>query len=311
MSPDSDGLTPPPVPTRRPTTAQRAPDLMPGTVKDSLADTLDRSQQVNQKWANALKTSARQGGEPKFRSFDDRAPDPLKHVESLLDHAIGSDPSTTGFLKGMGSFLTTAIGHPIASLTDEYQVAKIKEMQDKFLKDHDWVLQALSEDLGQAKVNMRALANRLEQTYFDPSALDRIMKQKSEAGDRVGYAIDDALKASNDPEERKKLQALKDDLDNWKKERDERIGKEKPDVDLLRDRLGKTNEAVFKQARSMMEAANSPGPTTMTGRNPGEQVSHVIESTHTRPDAVLHVASLHSFLLRSRGLLSDALKPGA
>jgi hypothetical protein len=305
-----DGLTPPPAPQPRPVTPQRAPDLASGTVKDSLTDILERSQQANQKWGNALKTSARQTGDPRFRPFTDSAPDPLKHVESLLDHAVGSDPSMAGFLKGMGSFFMTAIGHPIASATDEYQVAKIKALQDKFLQDHDYVLQALSEDLGHAKVNMRQLGNLLEQTHFDPSKLAQIMKQKSEAGDRTGYAIDDALKSSTDPQERKKLQALKDDLEKWKKERDDRIGKEKPDVDLLRDRLGKTNDLVWKQSQSMMDAANSPGPTTMTGRNPGEQVSHVIESTHTRPDAVLHVASLHNFLLRSRSLLTDGITPG-
>ncbi len=300
---DNDGLSGGPVLPPRPAPAPRHDDLSIDTVRDSLANTASNHSDAVQPWAKALATSAKQGGPPSFRTFDPSGPNPLKPVESMFEKAIGSDPTTGGFLKGMGNYLLTAVGQPVTGFTDEYQVAKIRELQKKFLEDHDYTLRQLSEDLGRAKVNMRLLANMLDDTSFGTGKLDQIMKEKKEVGDHERLRIQDALDNTKDPEARKKLQAMKDDMDKWTVDRDQRLKAEQPAVDTLHGKMDKLNDQVLKQRDSMRAAADSSGPSNLTGSDGKGGPNRVLESSHVQPDAAMHAATLHNFLLRSRSLL--------
>ena len=73
--------------------------------------------------------------------------------------------------------------------------------------------------------------------------------------------------------------------------------------------LNALNDQVLKQRESMRAAADSRGPDTTTGSDGKGGPSHVIATTHTRPDAAIHAASLHNFLLKSRSLLGGTTPP--
>lgn len=305
---DDEGLTPPPMPERKPAAAP-PPDLIPGTVKQSLDLTIDASSEATKKWSKALDTAARVGGEPEFVPFKERGADVLKPVESMFEEAVGGDPSLAGMFKGVGKGILTGIGSPITAITDEYQARKIRVLQEEFMKKHDGTLRALNNHLSNAKREMRLLGNFLEKARLDPSKLDRIMNQKKEAGDRLHRQILDSLENAKSPEERQKLEAIKQDLEKWQGERDQRLKKEQPDVDLLKDRVTKMNEQIAKQADAMYTAGASEGPSTMVSADTPGKPSRVLETTHTRPDAVLHVTSLNQFLLNSRLHWDKALNP--
>lgn len=290
------------------------PDLAPGTVHDAIFDTLSKANAATVKWAKPIATSAQQPTGPSFRPFTDSEPNPMQRVESMAEHAVGSDPSLLGLVGGLGNFLLTTmplVGDPVTAITDQYQVDKIRDLQAKFLKDHGDTLLELDEDLSITKLHMRELGDLLDKTYFDPSKLDRIMKEKQRAGDHERAQIDDALKRTTDPEERKKLEAMKDDLDKWRGDRDQRLSREKPDVDLLKLQLEGYSDGISDQKYAIINAGNSASPSTSTGRRTPDSPNRVIDSSHTRPDAVMHVASLHNLLLQARGGLTGALGGGS
>lgn len=301
MTDENDGLAGLP-PARRPWTPPpepRAPDLQFGDVSDSLMRTADRGGEMTQPWAKALDTASRSPNPPSFKPFIGPDADPLNRPDSMLDQAVGADPSMWGMLTGVGSGMLTMLGHPISAFTDEYQVSKIRDLQEAFLKKHDYVLKQLSEEVGEAKLNMRRLADLMDEANIYPSKLEQIMKDKRAAGERARQQIGDALAAAKTPEERRRLEAMKADMDAWAAERDQRLDLETPAYDLIHDKVDSLSRSIEGQRRMMRDAANSPGPSTVTGGQPGEP-SHVLETTHTQPDAALHVASLHNFLLQTR-----------
>ena len=298
MTDTNDGLGGAPIPAPRdPPRPPRGPDLALDTVRDSLLDTANKGAAATKKWEKMIDTAAaHQDGAPSFKPFIGNSADPTQAVESKLESVIGADPSMLGLLKGLGGGMLTMISHPVSSATDSYQVSKIRDLQAKFFKDHDGVLRDLSEDHGKAKIAMRALANLMDGLPIEPSTLERIMREKRAAGDRVRRQIDAGLKGAKTPEEKQKLEAMKTDMDKWTAERDQRLKAEEPAYNMVRDKADASWNAISEQRHNMRSAADSPGPTTTTGGTP----NHVLETTHTQPDAALHVASLHSFLLQAR-----------
>ena len=290
------------------------PDLAPGTVHDALFDTLSRANAATVKWAKPIAANAQQPTAPAFRPFTDSEPNPMQRVESMAEHAVGADPSLMGMVGGFGNFLLTTmplVGDPVTAITDQYQVEKIRDLQAKFLKDHGDTLRDLDEDLSNTKLHMRELGDLLDKTWFDKAKLDKIMKDKQRAGDHERAQIEDALKRTTDPAERQKLEAMKDDLDKWRADRDRRLSREKPDVDLLKLQLEAYNDGIYDQKSAIIDAGNSASPSTSTGRRTPDSPNRVIDSSHTRPDAVMHVASLHNLLLQARGGLTGALGGGS
>lgn len=277
-------------------------DLKPETVADALMASAEKARAASGPWAQRL-DAANVDDPPSFQPFVGDGADPLARSESMLEAAIGADPTTGGMARGLTMGALTMLSRPVSAITDEYQVARIRELQEAFFRDHGDELVMLSDDLGRAKMNMRLLANMLDQTNFDRGGLDRIMKQKAAMGNRQRRKLKQALDQAKTPEERQKIAAMMADLDNWTIERDERLAAEQPAVDMLGEKLVGLWEEVEKQRLSLSEAASSPGPTTVTGGR-ADQPRRVLESTHTQPDAVIHAASLHNFLLESRARLA-------
>ena len=287
------------------------PDLAPGSVRDAISGTLSKANAATAKWAKPIATSAQQPTAPAFHPFSESEPNPMQAMESMAEHAVGADPSLAGLVGGLGNFLMTSISHPVTAITDQYQVDKIRDLQAKFLKDHGETLRDLDEDLSNTKLHMRELGDLLDKTWFNKDKLDNIMKNKQRAGDHERSQIEDALKRTTDPAERQKLEAMKDDLDKWRADKDRRLSHEKPDVDLLQQRLQDYNDGIFNQKSAIIDAGHSASPSTSTGRRTPNGPSEVIDSSHTRPDAVMHVASLHNLLLQARGGLTGALGGGS
>lgn len=301
------GLPPPPA---RPQPAapepSRVPELPPGYAHDSLTRLTESSAWGTMRYADALAARAEDPSEPRYTPFKGDEPDALQAVESMLEGAVGADPSTMGMLKGLASGMWTSIDRPLATITDEYQVSKIRELQQQFLKAHAADLVGLSESLGRAKALMRELADLLDATQnLDPLKLGRLMEEKRQAGYRTLREIDGALERSTDPQERARLQAARDDLSRWMAERDGRLEREQPEVALLQARMRLLQDEIFKQKAGLREAAWSRSPSTATSGGP----YNVVETTHTRPDAVEHVTSLFDYLLGTRGALNRAMNP--
>ena len=294
-----DGLPPPPTPAPRPHVTPHD-DLSLDTVKDSLGWTAGNAKDATAPWAKAMATASQQGGPLGAPpSFKPDGLNPLSPVESMFEQAVGGDPSLKGMLKGVGSGILTGIGHPISALTDQYQVSKMRDLQAQFLKKNDFWLRRLSEGLGEAKANMRALANLMDATSFDRGKLDQIMKRKKACGDGVRNQIDDALANAKTPEERAKLKAMKDDMDKWSAERDQRMKAEQPAIDAMNKKTDQFNAQLASQRGPMRAAADSDGPHNETGVDAnGHPVIYATD--HIMPGAVQYSAGIRNTLLRAR-----------
>jgi hypothetical protein len=249
---------------------------------------------------------AKSEADPRFVPFKDEGPDAFQSVESMLSDALGGGTASTthlGIAKDLAMGMLTAITQPIAVVTDEYQVDKIRELQQAFLRNHEAVLTGLDESLSKAKASMRGLEALVEGLSLGATELRRIFEAKRRAGNAELWDIDRALEATSDPEERARLQAMKDDLEAWMDERDRRVEAEAPEVAELRNRLRWFEDELYRQRRLFEEAGRSAGPRTQMGRaGPGAPLEP-ISTTHTRPDAVAHVTGLYDMMLASKAAL--------
>ncbi len=288
-----------------------AADLPQGLVAESLGNTIAMSGGRIGWWTRALETRAMDERAAEVIPFTDEGPDVLASVESLLESTVGGDASLTGTLKGLGGGLLTTLDEPIAVTVDEYQAGKIKEMQAAFLRENADALIALDESLRAAKARMRELSKLLDTATVgsDWPEPDRILAQKSTVGDRTLRNIEHALRVTDDPRERARLEALRDEMTQWMGERDARIEAERPEVDELRERLSRLWEQVLESKALMHDAEESGGPTTEVGRAHAGAAPTVVKTTHHRPQAVAHVVSLRDVLLASRMGLARAMTP--
>ena len=289
----------------------RRDDLPDGIVADSLDDTLDRSNGVVGSWARALNTRAKDPTGPAFTEFSESGPDVLTKIESLLDSAVGADPSLAGTLTALGGGFLAILNDPIAVATDEYQASAVKEAQASFVRDNADALMALDESIRAAKAKMRELSELLDRTSVGSNwpEPDKLLVEKSQVGNRTLRDIEDALQQAQDPEERARLKDLRSELTEWMAERDARIEAERPDVDELREHMSELWDRVLELRPIMRDAAASAGPRTETGRSEAGGPLRVLSTTHHRPDAVAHVISLHDLLLATRVELTSAMSP--
>jgi hypothetical protein len=283
-------------------------DLPQGLVAESLGNTVALSGGRIGRWSRALETRAMDEREPDFIPFTESGPDALETVESLLEAAVGGDPSLTGMLKGLGSGLLTMVEEPIAAITDDYQVGKIKELQAKFLRENGPTLLALDEALRNAKARMRELSELLNTTPVDWVMPGHLLAEKSTVGNLTLSNIERALERTKDPQERARLESLRDEMTQWMAQRDARVEAERPEVDELRERLSELEQTIAELRSVMHQAATSAGPRTDTGGQPGGPFA-VVNTSHHRPDAVAHVVSLHDLLLGARAKLTQAITP--
>jgi len=138
-------------------------------------------------------------------------------------------------------------------------------------------------------------------TNFARGRLDQIMKEKSECGNSAYAALADALESTIDPEQRADLEKQRARLDEFMKQRDQRIAREKPTVDGLAARVEATETEVLNQRQAIEDAWRTPSPvnTTSGGR--------IIDSSHIRPEAVDYARGLRDVLAGSRARFDNAM----
>lgn len=290
--PDGFALPPPTTPsilTGGPS-IPRGPDLEKDYVKQYVGYGLQNANNNLGSYASAATTQT--SGTPTFKPFSASSVDGLTPLQSKLDKAVSGDIPPEDAL---ARFLGTAITHPFSSGVDEYQTGKIKQLQEKFYADHDYDLKQLSKDLGDAKTAMRNLASWLAKQHIPDNGIRDLMLQKAKTGNQAMSDLDDALASATDPDDRAKLQAMKNDFDSWMKDRDARLKPEWQEETDLENRIDHLNrEIYYGQSDGLMKAGMSNGPTTDTGGG------KVVGSTHQQPQSLAHVQSLRDFLLGER-----------
>jgi len=281
-------------------------DLAPGTVDRLLAGTKERSAFRTARQQDGLAIRSQTDPEiSRFSEFKESGYDPLAEVQSSFERAVvgdHADPSTLGLLRAIGGGLLAGTTSPVASITDQYQVEKIRDLQKQFLEANNDSLLKLSDYLGKAKRLMRELSELMAQNPFDPSRLRDLLGKKRRAGNDSLRDIDAALARTTDPAERARLQGMRDDLTQWMGERDVRTAKEQDEVGGLVGKLQGLEAQMMRQRGLLEQAAWSEGPRNLTSGG------RVVETSHHRPDAVTHVASLRDMLLGSKAGIDGMLR---
>jgi hypothetical protein len=241
----------------------------------------------------------------RFTAFNEAGPDPLADVQSLFESAVVGDkpdPSTWGLVRAIGGAMLTGTSSPIASITDQYQVAKIRELQKTFLEANNESLLKLGDYLGKAKRAMRELAEQMGANPLNPMPLRDLLAKKRRLGDASLRDIDAALEHASDSAEAARLRAMRDDLTSWMAERDARTEAEQGEVGALIGRIQGLETQMMRQRGILEQAAASEGPRNLT--NDGR----VVETSHHRPDAAMHAASLQDMLLGSKAGIDSMLR---
>jgi hypothetical protein len=149
--PEYDRLQPPPVPQLRAGSIQRAPDLPQGMVRQNLVDVLQPPPQpCNGQWV--FSKIPTQSIHATFQNFQGAGPEAQKHIGSVMEEAVGSDPSLLGTLKTVECTFLTSLGRSVATISDMLAswlvggLADIERMQKRFLIDHAGDPQVLDAD---------------------------------------------------------------------------------------------------------------------------------------------------------------------
>ena len=303
--PDDTGLPAPPIRQPAPAQAPRV-DVPRGLVNESLDVTRLLSDQATSKWGSALsdpQTTSRATPFKPFRAGDN----PLAPVQSVMEQQQADEPGFGGMLKSVGKSMLQGFFHPIASVTDQSETGKIRDLQAGFLRDHEAELKQLSESMADAKDRARNIGKLLDQNRPDSSKLDRIVAKKKAMGANLRDTMQASLDATIDPDEKNKMQSLMNDLDGWMHDRDSRVQAEQPEVDDLRNRMDNLNREMTRQANDFKDVGMSEGPTNETGSTRAGEPSRVISTTHTTVQAIQQAGMLQNFFLGRRADLTRAL----
>ena len=295
---EPDGL---PTPGEGGTISPPAPAPMP-QASSGLGAALNRARQKIKKWGQAITTRASTSDQLGFVPFAPSGPTGLENVRSFYAQAIfGSgpiEPSTAALLTG----IATAMGHPVQTITDEYQSNKINTLSSNFLTNNGTTLIDMHRHLKDAKRLMLEMSDF--KCTFNLAAAYEILDRKQHIGTHEWYTIHTALEGSDlTTDQRKSLEAAKAELEKFFNDVKPQLDQDKKVLDSLKDYFDLVCHriSIFNGA-ALYKAGNSAGPELdmWTG-------DKVRETTHTLPDAVLHTISLHDLLLGCMGNLGGAL----
>src|SRR6185295_17442551 len=293
---DDAGLAPPTPPLPKGPSIERGPDLEAGFVNKELAQIVADQDPYVGKLAVAATTQT--SGKPSFQPFK-AGGDGLAPVKSTLDKTLETDSPELALAK----FTGTAVAKPFTSGVDAYQVGKIKEMQQEFYAKHGDTLIQLSKDLSKAKRAMRELGEWLGKQHIPDNDIRGIMNKKAATGNEAMRDLDAAIAQAEDPGDRDRLRAMKENFDKWTKERDERLKPEWKEETELENRIDHINREIHQnQADALVAAGRSDGPVTETGGG------KIISSTHQQLQSFTHANSLRDFLLGERLRMAKMMK---
>lgn len=312
--PDVTGLTPPPAPQPGPAPIARTPDL----------------QAVGQGLANVLQTanaglptdvSIQLRGQPYFHGFSGADAGAFGKIQSSTEqtgYEVFSQDTTVNTFEKLWHYLGEKFFRPIASTADQGIVENIRKAQKEFFDNHGTELKQMDDSANSAMGKMAELGRFLDgqptsQGQFSGHLPDNditgIMKKKTTLGNDLSSQINGALAAATDPDDQAKLKSMKNDLDSWMKDRDNRVKGEWPQASSLQGAIDTMNTEISRQRSSLLKAgdanfalANKQRPYLMTptGTSAGE-------TNLMTPDVAQYMASLRNSLLQGRTQFTSLL----
>jgi hypothetical protein len=254
------------------------------------------------------------GGAPGFPSFQGGGPDPLAHIPSTLEAAVGSANSPeAAILKAVMTGLT----RPVATISDGLsrllpwvgaggRLNRIDDLQQNFFQNHAGDLANLSDSMNSALKNIRNLGylmqpDSIDKFHLSAGPLQQILEQKKQVGRDLSDQLADAIANTDDPDEKAQLQTEKDQVDAWMANCDQRIAQDQSAITDLQQRTNAVMRVANTQSQALVNAAFSPSPGNVTSDG------QIVSTTHTQPDAVQYAAGLRQSLIQSRVQMNSAM----
>jgi len=312
--PETDGLSGGPI-LKPNLSVSRADGLTPGMVSNAVAGIFRNASGGTD--MTVYNTVAKGGIKPTFQSFQGNGPDPLAHIQSTLEEAVGTDTGALGPLKAITSAIFTGLGRPVATISDLLsriadptsiggRLAKIDLLQKNFFAKHGEELDHLQSAMVAALSDVKGLANlmsdkSMDEFHLGSGALTKIMSQKKDVGRELSSQLADAIANEDDPDEKSQLESEKKDVDAWLEDCDKRLAKDANQITDLQRRTEAVQRVAWQQSQALMDASLSDHPSSIY--NDGQLVS----TTHTQPDAVAYVMGLRNSLIQSRIQMNGAI----
>jgi hypothetical protein len=259
-------------------------------VKDSLIQTNNHTMEMADpiaKWRDRL-TGVGPGGKLSGPSAPG-GPDALQRVTTYGEKLFGGTPLEAA--KSALSFLT----QPVRTVTHDYQAAKMDRLQDEFLAANKSTIADLNDSMGTIEnrtLRLTYLADDAAKTAGKSVLANQLVEKKATLGNELADQIDDALNGAS-PEDAEKLNALKNDLNSWMKDRDTRVEPERKETKELAQR----SEALKKNLYLQRDALDQVSATSHDIRN----------GAHTRPQTVAYAAAVRNLLVAGRSGIAQTL----
>lgn len=286
---DDEGLPLPQLPPHRGVAPYREPGVSRGYVRQQINAALSAPDDPAGAWQDQVARAQVLGAE-RLRA--------LRSGQSPLDpvqmHFVGSGKPPESTLD-VASDLYRMFSHPISTGTEMYQSSKIARLQKAFMDQHGDDLRDMRRALNQV---YRALDDLAALTDANPNLGDtthahELVERKATMGGDLMQRIQTRLDQADDPDERQRLTALRDDLRGWLQDRDSRVAPERDEVRMLDRRGGALEHEVFVQRTRLADAADK----VYWGSN-GDQ---------TTAQAATFAAAIYQFLLTCRSSLQQSL----
>jgi hypothetical protein len=254
------------------------------------------------------------GGTPGFPSFQGGGPDPLAHIPSTLEAAVGG---ASGPEQAIFKAVMTGLSQPVATISDGLsrlipwvnaggRLNRIDQLQQNFFANHAADLASLTNSMNSALKNMRDLGylmqpDSIDKFHLSAGPLQQILEQKQQVGRDLSNQLANAIANTDDPDEKAQLQSEKDQVDAWMANSDQRIAQDQSAISDLQQRTNAVMRVAGVQSDALVNAAfsSSPGNVTSNGQ--------IVSTTHTDPGAVNYALGLRQSLIQSRIQMNSAM----
>jgi hypothetical protein len=129
--------------------------------------------------------------------------------------------------------------------------------------------------------------------HLSTAPMQAILQQKRQVGQNLSSDLADAIANTDDPDEKARLQAEKDDVDAWQANSDKRMAQDGNQISDMQNRIN-VWQAAASQSNTLMNAAMGDRPGNMTSDG------QIVSTTHTQPGAVNFAMGVRQALIQSR-----------
>lgn len=254
------------------------------------------------------------GGAPAFHDFQGGVADPLQHIQSTLESSIST---SSGPGKAIFDAIMTGLSRPVSTISDGLsrlgsagsiggRLARIDQLQQNFFQNHAGDLTHMDDAMGSALKSIRDLGyllqpDSMDKFHLSAGPLQQILEQKQQVGRELSGQLADAIANTDDPDEKSRLQAEKDDVDAWMAQSDQRIAADANEISNLQQRTNAVMRTAGAQSDALVNAAFSGSPSNVTSDG------KIVSTTHTQPDAVAYAMGLRQSLIQSRVQMNTAM----